>query len=210
MPTSPAAHEEQILLFTRYPAPGQVKTRLVPVLGPHGAAALQRRLTERTLARIRALQQRRPVGLEVRATGGSRERFAKWLGSAKIVPQGRGGLGARLRRAFEAAFGRGAKRAVAVGADCPALSPEVLARAFEELHRKDVVLGPAMDGGYYLVGLSRPAPALFAAIPWGTSGVLAATLARAAAGSLSVSLLEPLADVDRPEDLPHLEPVGMK
>jgi rSAM/selenodomain-associated transferase 1 len=197
--------EEKIMLFTRYPAPGQAKTRLMPALGARGAAALQRRLTEQTVARIRTLQSRRPVRFEIRYTGGNRKLFRKWLHGEDLISQGENGLGDRLRRAFAAAFAQGYRRVVAIGADCPSLSPEVLTGAFEELRHRDLVLGPAEDGGYYLLGLSRRAPALFVDIPWGTSSVLAVTAARAEANALSVSLLEPLADVDRPEDLIHLD-----
>lgn len=196
--------EEQIILFTRYPAPGRAKTRLVPALGARGAAALHRRLTEQTVACIRDLQRKRPVRLEIRYTGGRRVLFQKWLPDADLAPQGPGGLGERLARSFAEAFGRGSRRVVAVGADCPALSAAILARAFEQLRGRDLVLGPAADGGYYLLGLSREAPSLFGGIPWGTATVLAATLARVREGAFSFSLLEPLADVDCLEDLAHL------
>jgi uncharacterized protein len=196
---------EQIIVFTRCPVPGQVKTRLIPALGAKGAAELHRRLTEHTIRQGGAFRQQRPeVGLEIRFTGGSREQLQRWLPAGRPAEQAEGDLGARLSLAFADAFARGLRRVVAVGSDCPALSPPILAETFARLHDHDLILGPAADGGYYLIGLRLVAAELFTDIPWGTSAVLAETLKRAAAGFISVSLLEALADVDRPEDLAHL------
>ena len=88
-----------------------------------------------------------------------------------------------------------------IGADCPDLDAGLIERAFEALARADLVLGPARDGGYYLIGLARPAPALFRGMPWGTAGVLGETWARAHAAGLRAALLEPLDDLDTPADL---------
>jgi glycosyltransferase A (GT-A) superfamily protein (DUF2064 family) len=90
---------------------------------------------------------------------------------------------------------------LAVGSDCPGLTAERVGAAAAALDRAEVTLGPAIDGGYYLIGLVRPHPELFEDIPWSTPDVLEATRARAAATGLGVSLLEPVRDLDTPEDL---------
>jgi rSAM/selenodomain-associated transferase 2 len=106
-----------------------------------------------------------------------------------------------MDNAFSESFLDGIKRVVLVGTDCPGLGQSHLKRAFQGLRRKDLVLGPANDGGYYLIGLRRPVPELFCGIPWGTGDVMERTLHAAAASGLRVVLLDPLGDVDRPEDI---------
>ncbi|RME89643.1 MAG: DUF2064 domain-containing protein [Verrucomicrobia bacterium] len=204
-PEPPAAG--RLLVFARFPRPGQAKTRLIPALGPDGAAALQRRMTEHLLGSWRALLAT-GIALEVRHDGASDRAMRRWLGPGfRYAAQGEGDLGARLKRAFAEAFQRGAPRVVAAGTDCPALDATRLRVAFAALAKADVVLGPAADGGYYLIGSNRFCPALFDDIPWGTDEVLAATLERIRQNSLTVHLLPELPDVDRPEDLRHWEAV---
>ena len=110
-------------------------------------------------------------------------------------------LGERLTYAFAQAFAGGAARAVVIGTDCPGLSAALLGQAFEELRTHDLVVGPADDGGYYLLGLSAPRPALFANKAWSTATVLADTLADAARLHLRVARLPTLHDVDGAPDL---------
>ncbi len=198
------ASQEQLILFTRYPQAGSAKTRLIPALGPEGAAALQRRLTEGVVEEVERLRQRRSVSFEIHFAGGSLSLVEGWLASGdRCRPQPLGDLGHRLQCAFASAFAAGFRRVVLVGSDCPALSAPVLERAFDALRDHDLVLGPATDGGYYLVGLCGTAPFLFSEMAWGESSVLLRTLNRAAAVGLRVALLETLSDVDRPEDLAH-------
>jgi rSAM/selenodomain-associated transferase 2/rSAM/selenodomain-associated transferase 1 len=194
--------QARLILFTRYPEPGRTKTRLIPALGAEGAAALQRRMSEAIVSHMARFAAQSPVHLEIRYADGTQQAVEAWLSSdIPCLDQGEGDLGARLHRAFTQAFAQGAKKVVVIGADCPGLTPPLFARAFAALDNQDLVLGPAVDGGYYLVGLNRPAPALFSEIPWGSGEVLAATLKQAQSLNLSLHLLEPLADVDRPEDL---------
>jgi len=199
----PAAdRRERLIVFTRYPEPGKTKTRLIPTLGPVGAADLQRKMTEHLFNMVKDLAGQRNISLEVRFEGGTLEEMKGWLDNDLICqPQGDGDLGMRLQRAFAEAFAAGYSRVVAVGADCPALSAETIGRAFELLKTATLVLGPAIDGGYYLVGLNRLSPEIFTDIPWGSDRVLAQTLGSARKLDMSVALLEPLSDVDRPEDL---------
>ncbi len=199
-------HKEQVLVFTRYPQPGSTKTRLAKVLGNRGAAALQKKLTEKTLARVRQFLQKNRAAAAVYHEGGSREEMLQWLGpDLDYLTQPDGDLGQRLTGAFREAFGQGYFRVVIIGADCPDLLASHIEEAFSILRSQDLVIGPATDGGYYLIGLSRPEPALFAAIPWGAGDVLEKTLEIAEQKGLSLAQLETLSDVDRPEDLQHLD-----
>ncbi len=193
--------KERIVVLCRYPAPGRVKIRLARDLGGIRAAEVHRVLAEDTLSRARSAALERRAGLVVSYTGGGSRAVRRWLGPGpRYAPQRPGGLGDRMAGAFEEAFASGARRVVLVGTDIPGLKAARFHRAFEALDRADAVLGPSLDGGYWLVGLGRPAD-LFSGIPWGTDVVLQRTLARARALDLRVHQLEPLRDVDRLEDL---------
>jgi rSAM/selenodomain-associated transferase 1 len=181
----------RILLFTRYPEPGRAKTRLIPALGARAAAELHRRLTERTLDQVRATR----LPFEVRSTGRAAEEFVRWLGTTAVTDQGDGDLGSRMKRAgtpYPSIF---------IGADTPDLTPGDLNDAARALRGHDAVIGPAEDGGYWLLGLSRPLDTLFDDMPWGTDRVLPDTLARLRAAGMRIARLRTLADMDRPEDL---------
>jgi hypothetical protein len=198
---------QQLTLFTRHPEAGRTKTRLIPALGAEGAAALQRRMTRHALAQAVRLAAMQPTTLEVRFEGGSRERMQAWLGCEFCYrPQGSGDIGVRMHRALGAAFEAGAARAVLIGSDIPGLTADILGQAFDRLHQADLVLGPARDGGYYLIGLQASAwdgvaQELFAGVPWGTGEVLAATRCKIDALGLQAAFLETLDDIDRPADL---------
>lgn len=193
---------EKLILFTRFPQPGRVKTRLINALGATGAADLHRRLTEHALRQARDLACSCPAALEVRYTGGTRSQMATWLGSdLQFRSQVAGDLGTRLDRAFTHAFSKGARAVVIMGSDCPGLTSRILREAFTELESCELVLGPAADGGYYLVGLRQCTPEIFRDIPWGSDQVLARSLSRAARLGLATNQLGLLSDVDRPADL---------
>jgi hypothetical protein len=193
---------EHLIIFTRYPVPGKTKRRLIPALGPEGAAHLQREMTLHTLAWAKELIGRPGGCVEVRFAGGDESLMRECFGSEfPYRPQGDGDLGRRMGRAFCDAFRSGAARTVIVGSDCPQLCAEMVRTAFDRLAEHDLVLGPATDGGYYLIGLRGEVLRLLDDMPWGTSDVLDKTLQMAARLGLSVAQLRPLADVDRPEDL---------
>lgn len=193
---------ERLIIFTRYPEPGRTKTRLIPALGAAGAADLHRRMTEQALATARQFAARQAVALEVRYSGGDAALMQQWLGAnLRLRAQSNGDLGARMRDAFDEAFQQGGERVVIIGTDCPGITSTTLASAFAALLQNDLVLGPASDGGYYLIGLSRAIPQLFDGILWGTDSVLRHTLQIAEAADWRYGLLEWLDDVDRPEDL---------
>jgi rSAM/selenodomain-associated transferase 1 len=182
----------RVVVFTRFPEAGLAKTRLIPALGPEGAAALHRRLTERTLAAVRASG----LAVEVRTTGSDRSGFADWLGTdLNFVDQGEGDLGDRLRRACDPA------PVLFIGSDLPDLTADHLTNAAALLTNERVVLGPAEDGGYWALGLAAPCDMLFEAMPWGSDQVLAITLARLRQCGIQPAMLPTLADCDRPEDL---------
>ena len=204
LPTAKCNH--RLIIFTRYPEPGKTKTRLIPILGPEGAADLHRRMAEHTLIWARNLKNSSAVSLEIRFAGGQVDSIKNWLGSdIPCTPQGDGDLGQRLECAFSESFQTGMEQVVIVGTDCPGLTEDLARQAFIRLQESDVVLGPARDGGYYLIGLKRPVADLFQGIPWGTDRVLEKTLTAARDLQLRVSLLAPLEDVDRPNDLPVWE-----
>jgi uncharacterized protein len=194
--------QEQIIVFTRYPEPGNAKTRLIPALGTEGAADLHRRMTEHTIAQARLLQQQCSVSIVVHFTGGNSDQMQYWLGhDLQYQPQHSGNLGDRLIYAFQLAFAQGATNVIAVGTDCPDVTAELLATGFEKSKTHGLVIGPASDGGYYLIGLQRLFSDLFTNIAWSTNVVLAQTLEIAQQLQLNVSCLPMLNDIDRPEDL---------
>jgi len=203
------AARERLIVFTRYPRPGTTKTRLIPLLGEIGAARLQRRMTELLVQRARDLRHERRITIEVSFHGGPEEAVRAWLGNDLSYRRQRGrDLGERLCRAFQSAFREGARRVIAIGSDCPEITVETLNRAFDSLREAELVLGPARDGGYYLVGSCRLFPELFRNMAWGTETVFEETIKRARALGIATALLEPLSDVDRPEDLSVWERQG--
>lgn len=193
---------DKIIIFTRYPQPGATKTRLIPAIGAQKAACLQKKMTEQVVVTAQRFAARHGIFVEVRYTGAVLQQMKQWLPPDMFYQnQGDGDLGNRLERAFAESFDRHFERVIVVGSDCPALSVEILKRAFALLEKDEIVLGPAHDGGYYLIGLRRHFPDLFENIPWGSENVLAATSKQAKKISAAIKLLPPLADIDRPEDL---------
>jgi len=189
------------LLFARYPVPGQAKTRLIPALGPDGAARLHRRLTEHAAGVARAAGVSDHARISVCFTGAARRDFRSWLGpDFAYAAQPAGDLGVRIQHAVASAFRGGARRVVAFGSDIPELSAALLRQALDGLREHDVVLGPAADGGYYLIGMTQDRPALFSGIDWGTERVRAQTLDAIGRRELSCTELPTLRDVDLPED----------
>ncbi|WP_414543539.1 TIGR04282 family arsenosugar biosynthesis glycosyltransferase [Nostoc sp. CCY0012] len=198
--------KQHLIVFTRYPEPGKTKTRLIPTLGDVGAANLQRQMTEHTIFQVQELQKTTDISWEVRFAGGNLQLMQDWLGTDSVYQsQGEGDLGDRMARSLVHAFQSGATQVVIIGIDCPGVNPQILTQAFEKLNTYDLVLGPAIDGGYYLVGLCRLIPELFANINWGTSQVLQQTVEIADKLKISLTYLPALADVDLPEDLPIWE-----
>src|SRR5258705_12763973 len=135
---------KRLILFTRYPLPGRVKTRLIPRLGPAGAAGLHRCLVLRTLRTARAACEQVGADLEVRFDGGSEDAMHHWLGEeVRLNKQGDGDLGERMVQAFEESFRDGSPATIIIGSDCPTLTAPILGTAFDRLTNSRVVLGPA-------------------------------------------------------------------
>lgn len=204
-----------LLVFAKAPVPGQVKTRLVPVLGSAGAAALYAAFLRDALAQYAALgvavrlylapslTEGAPAGAAAPPEGFLPEGF---LTEGIVVRRQQGsGLGARMQHAFADAFAAGHGRAVVIGTDHPTLPSPFVGEAFRALEEPlSVVLGPSLDGGFYLLGMNDLFPQLFAGMRYSHPGVLAHTLERAAALRAGVTLLPPWYDVDTPDDLAHL------
>ncbi|MBE0488093.1 MAG: TIGR04282 family arsenosugar biosynthesis glycosyltransferase [Halomonas sp.] len=187
-----------LAILAKAPIPGKAKTRLIPALGPEGAARLHARLLHRTLevachalppARITlwtALDHDHPLFLELATRHG-----------IILLPQPEGDLGERMHRALWQAGGP----AMVIGSDCPMLSPALLTACAERLQDHDAVCLPAEDGGYGLIGVRHPDPRLFDDIAWGTGSVMAKTDERIVALGWRLACPATVWDVDRPEDL---------
>lgn len=193
----------RVLVFAKAPRPGVAKTRLVPLLGGEGAAALHARLVKHALETAR----RAALGaIELHGAPADDDflRYCAERYGAALIDQTEGDLGARMRAALEAALAACA-RVVLIGADCPALTPRHLraaARALDEGH--DAVFAPAEDGGYALIGLTRCAPGLLEGISWSTAAVMDETRERLRALGWRWLELDTLWDIDRPEDYQRL------
>ena len=190
-----------LLVFARVPALGQVKTRLAAGVGDTAALAIYHELAGITRAAI--AEAGVPTTVWLAGTAGPQPTAAEaqeWAGLASCSQQ-TGDLGQRMAMAFAAAFATGAERVAIIGTDCPGLRAAHLAKAFALLSQNDVVLGPATDGGYYLLGLRQPQPELFEHKAWSTATVLADTLADAQRLGCRVALLPELHDVDTADDL---------
>ena len=190
--------------MARWPAPGRCKRRLAQELGAARAAQIQARLTVHTLAAARDARQ--GYGLElvlaVEGLGGlAASRWGQALGADRTVLQGRGALGLRMQRQFQRAARDGASKVVLIGSDLPELEASDLSAAFTSLGHRQGVLGPALDGGYWLIGLRRPVPELLAGIAWSSEQVLEQTLAAMARRGLEPELLTRRGDLDWARDL---------
>ena len=186
----------RVIVFLKYPEPGQVKTRLAATVGPSVAARLARHFAQATLAAADSLGL--PVDI-CYAPAGREADFRAWLGDGRVYfPQAGRDLGRRMGAAFETAFAQGAQRVVLVGTDAPDRPAHFLHEAFARLGDHDVVLGPALDGGYHCIAMQRDGfvPQAFAGIDWSTPRVLAQTLDVLRRSRRSVHMLPPWPDID--------------
>ena len=206
-PVTRSGRKNRICLLTRFPRLGEVKTRLVPPLSAEEALALHDRMARHTLRRALAVAATGEAKVEVRTDAAFTHAAAEWLGGGfSSRYQGEGDLGDRIRLAFGNGFSRGDKRVVVIGSDCPQMTSAHLRDALRRLSHVDLVLGPAEDGGYYLVALrsesaKRSVPVLFSGIPWSTPDVIDATIEIAEKNGLTYAVLETLPDVDTLDDL---------
>jgi rSAM/selenodomain-associated transferase 1 len=193
-----------VAVMAKAPEPGVVKTRLCPPLSPREAAALARAFLRDRIAQVDTLGD---VGRFVAfAPASARAAFERLAPGFTLLPQHGEDLGQRMRSTLATLLTRGHRAAIVVGTDTPTLPTAVLAGAVEYLAADDadVVLGPAEDGGYYLIGVRDDHVRLFEDVPWSTSAVLEITLGRARAAGLRTVCLSSCGDVDTPDDLARL------
>jgi rSAM/selenodomain-associated transferase 1 len=192
-----------LVIFARNPVPGEVKTRLHSRYMPKQAAAIYRAFILDTVNTAKIADvDRRCVAFD---PPGAEAELADLAGPGWVLfPQVSADLGGRMYGAARHCFDLGAGRVVILGTDVPSLPARHIERAFELLEGQEIVLGPSMDGGYYLLGLTRPVRGLFRGIAWSTEHVFVQTLERAESLHLTVGVLPAWYDVDTPEQLDHL------
>jgi hypothetical protein len=201
--------DSALIIFAKAPVPGQVKTRLCPPLTPDEAATLHGSFVLDTLERTKAAiaRDRLSVDRYIACFPSASLVFFKILEErhgVRLLNQVGDDVGQRMHRAFADLFGRGYRKVFIVGTDVPSLPLAVYQEAVSLIESHDLVLGPATDGGYYLIGLKHPVPELFTDVPWSTTNVLAATRRNASALGLSIGLLKEWRDIDSADDLKAL------
>jgi uncharacterized protein len=195
-----------LVIFAKAPVPGQVKTRLCPPLTADEAATIHGSFVLDTLERTKAavtrlkLQADRYLACAPSSTLAFFKIMEERQGVSLIEQEGED-LGARMNRACETLFLRGHKQVVIVGTDVPSLPLDYYRQALDLLEHHDVVVGPALDGGYYMIGLKKVLPGLFQDIPWSTDRVLTITREKAIGMGLRIALLPEWRDVDTIDDL---------
>lgn len=190
----------ELLVFAKAPRVGEVKTRLATTIGTEAACDAYKQLVSVVGARLHSIRSATVCFSPVDAEDELRSYFsAEW----KFRPQVGFTLGERLQGGLAESFATGAQRVAVIGTDCPYLCAADIENAWNLLGAHDAAIGPAEDGGYWLLGLKAPQPELFADIAWGTSSVLRQTLDRAERLGLKVATLRTLADVDTASDWEH-------
>lgn len=198
--------KENIIIFTKYPTPGKSKTRLIPFLGSDGAARLQKKMTETVVATVLDYCKYRQCTFEIHFDGGSQQKMKDWLGADLSYKKQHGNnLGEKMATAIGQHINCGTTT-ILIGSDCPQIDGRVLSDAFSILKKKDVAIGPAHDGGYYLIGVrgsfsNYTLPLVFADIHWGTNTVLQTTCTQMDKNTISYDLTRKLHDIDTAEDL---------
>ena len=197
-------HENQLLVFMKYPEAGKVKTRLASYLGIKSAAVLYKRMIMHLMKKLDDTGPQGPFSARIVFSPPERETDMKnWLGRGRLyMPQRGEDLGERMANAFQDVFAIGCKKAVIIGCDVPGISLELIIKAFDILEGTGAVIGPSMDGGYYLIGFQRVkfAPQIFHGIPWGDKEVFKKTIDKLPP-DCNVYILPQLRDLDTFEDL---------
>jgi rSAM/selenodomain-associated transferase 1 len=186
-----------ILIFVRPPEPGKVKTRLAAGIGAEKALQVYIFLLKHTARLVSSLG----IPLFVFYAGDVVADDMFTGTQVTKLQQGEGDLGERMEAAFTEVFSRGFGQAVIIGSDCYELTSDIILEGLSLLQQTDLVIGPARDGGYYLLGMNQPVKSVFDAIAWSSQTVFRDTVARAARENCSVSLLPVLTDVDKAEDI---------
>jgi len=191
-------------IMIKYPEPGRVKTRLAGDIGTEKAALICRKITERVMKQTmpdagkydRFVFYDPPKKLQD---------FLSWLPHEKFIAQTGSDVGNRMDNAIRYLLENGAKKAVITGADIPDLTGKIIIQAFEMLDKADAVVGPAHDGGYYLIGMKSPMSELFHNIPWSTGDVFSETVRTLKNSGKSYAVLPVLSDLDTIEDLGNID-----
>ena len=186
-----------LLIFARHPEAGKVKTRLAATMGNEAALCIYTQLLKHTVSITKDLPVDKFLFYADEVVPEDLWHAAHYF---KDIQKGND-LGERMKHGFDNIFQKGYNKAVIIGTDCPALSAPALMNAFDSLNSHDVVIGPAEDGGYYLLGMKQPCHPLFEDIPWSTSSVLDETIKRCSALHLNYTLLPVLQDIDEEKDL---------
>ena len=205
MPAEPIV---DVAVFARAPIPGHAKTRLIPRLGPPGAARLQQHLIELALARACALPGARVTLWTTADLDDAMTQATAGAAGAIVRAQCGDDLGARMAHAFAATLD-GRRPMLLIGTDCPAQTVDDLEAALAALRDADAVVQPAEDGGYVLIGLTQPRPELFSGVAWSSDQVLAATRSRAEEHGIRLAELPASWDLDRNEDLDRALALGL-
>ena len=191
--------KDVLIIFVKYPKPGSVKTRLAKQIGKEKAALLYHFLVKTVLARTKSRGYSRIIFYSPEIP---KKRFKEWLGGDFIFyPQKGSNLGKRLLGAFKFIFKHDAKRIVCIGTDSPLINSRIIDQAFRILRNKQCVLGPADDGGYYLIGLSSLNEGIFKGISWGAKKVFRQTLEKIKSRKIEYGILDKSFDIDTYEDI---------
>ena len=190
-----------LLIFVKYPEPGKVKTRLAQYIGKEKAAHIYSVIAEAIIHRVSKSREYKTIIFFDPPE--RKSDVENWLpnNDCKFLPQEGNSLGERMANAFSKAFSLGAEKAVIIGTDCMDISNDLISEAFATLDITDVILGPAEDGGYYLLGLKKLIPEIFNHIDWSTDRVLNQTLKTLREKGLRFQLLQTLKDIDTANDL---------
>ena len=217
--------ENAVIIFLKYPEPGKVKTRLAKAFGDEKACAVYKLLAENV---IKNIFTKNPGTYDVHIffiPADKEIEIKDWLKpfihgnrgvKTRFSPQEGRNLGERMSNAFRRILQeKGCKKCIIVGTDCPEIDTTLIENAFDVLKEKDIIIGPCKDGGYYLLGMSRPVPVsfkqgivpdLFVDIDWSTDRVFEQTMEKVQKNNLSCSILKTLVDIDTIEDLYHYSP----
>jgi uncharacterized protein len=193
-----------LVIFIKNLVYGKVKTRLAATIGAEGAYNIYAAL----IAHTRAVTQNIPAG-KIVYYADKMEKEDAWDPSFNKAVQHGHDLGERMMNAFRDGFEKGYENVIIIGSDCPAIDEHIINDAFDRLENHDVVIGPAFDGGYYLIGMKSIHPRLFEKMEWSTPGVFEVTIARCRSLNLSYAVLPCLHDIDDEKDLVHLKSAGL-
>ncbi len=203
--------ENLLVMFVKYPKAGCVKSRLAAALGDREAVRVYKAVTEQLIVAVVPSSKNASYDMAIAySPSDAAHDMQTWLSSGiQLMPQSGAHLGERMQNAFAEGFDQGYKNIVIIGSDCPAVTKELIIETLQKLKTHHVVIGPAADGGYYLIGLCRSEPKLLAGIDWSTEHVLKQTIERCNTLNCSYILLPELRDIDRIEDLAYYRKQGI-